>query len=66
MMVFKLENVKVVIPGYNVLEDAIVWILVDNVPSMLDIVKKEIMLELRFSVQVRKILLRPVHVFDHF
>ena len=54
-MVFKLENVKVVIPGYNVLGDAIVWILVGNV-NMMAIVKLERMLELRFGVMVRKLL----------
>ena len=54
-MVFKLENVKVVIPGYNVLVDAIVWILVGNV-NMVAIVKLERMLELRFGVMVRKLL----------
>ena len=62
-MVFKLENVKVVIPGYNVLGDAIVWILVGNVPSIVAIVKLERMPELRFGVQVRKLLLRLIHVF---
>ena len=51
-MVFKLENVKVVIPGYNVMVDAIVWILVGNV-NMMAIVKLERMLELRFGVTVR-------------
>ena len=61
-MVFKLENVKVVIPGYNVLVDAIVWILVGNV-NMVAIVKLGRMLELRFSVMVRKLLLGPDHIF---